>query len=107
MPIDVFRTKFISNQIAAMHITQQFTADGHTQNFTLAYEVYSPNWQTPNDSAEIEVFDNGLKLERFGGSLEYGITTSSGGLLNVISFVTAPVDGHIITAEYRQVVPKT
>lgn len=106
MPLDQYRSKFISNQIDRMHQTDQFSGDGHNQTFTLSYEVCSADYGSPADGAEIEVFDNGLKLERFGGYAEYGVT-SSGGLLNTISFVTAPVSGHLITAEYRPLVAKT
>ena len=106
MDSDGVRSKIISNQIGRMLRWQTWTGDGFTTDFTLTFEVYAPDLLGLSDSAEIMVFENGLKLEKTGGSLEYAMQTV-GGLLKVIHFKVAPLSGHIIAAEYRPLVNKT
>jgi hypothetical protein len=101
------RSKIISNQIGDMKHTQYFTANGIDTDFTLSFECYYTSGMTVSDSSEIEVFENGLKLERFGASGEYVMTADGSGYNKVIHFTTAPLSGHIITAEYRPFINKT
>lgn len=67
MPLDVARSKFLSNQIDRLYQTSYFTADGFTTDFTLPYEVYYSDYQHASESAEIKVFENGQLLNRQSG----------------------------------------
>jgi hypothetical protein len=101
------RSKIISNQIGEMWQTDQFTGDGFTTQFTLTFECYYTSYMAVSDSSEIKVFDNGLKLERYGASSEYGMILDGSSQNKIIDFDVAPLSGHIITAEYRPLVNKT
>jgi hypothetical protein len=101
------RSKFKSNQIERLRYTQQFVGNGIITDFTLPYECFYETAMAISDSSEIEVFENGLKLDRFGVSSEYGMITDGSGYNKVIHFSTAPLSGHLITAEYRRFNNKT
>jgi hypothetical protein len=72
----------------------------------MTYEIFYSDPGDINSSAELEVFENGLKSERFGISAEYTINTT-GGLAKIVKFNTAPLPNHTITVEYREFVSKT
>jgi hypothetical protein len=95
------RSKFKSNQIERLRYTQQFVGNGIITDFTLTFECFYGSNMAVSDSSEIEVYENGLKLERFGGTLEYQMIPDGSGYNKVIHFTTAPLAGHLITAEYR------
>jgi|SRR5271157_313730 len=108
MPIET-RSGTLSNQIGQLEQTPDyFTGDGGTTQFNLTYEVYCPANSPAGNSnkyAEIEVFDNGTKLEKYGTYAEYTVTPV-GSVYNQITFATAPVSGHIISVKYRIINPK-
>jgi hypothetical protein len=103
---DNSRSKIISNQIDYMKITEQFIANGIATQFTLSSECFYSSGFDPNGGADIEVFENGLKLERYGGSADYIMQYDINTQLKIINFLIAPLSNHIITAEYRPLINK-
>ena len=102
MPLDVFRSKELSNQIDRLFQTAYFTADGFTTDFTLSFEVYYNDYQHPSESAEIKVFENGQLSNRQSGlGIEYTVEQDINGKYKVVRFLTAPVSGHLIDVVYR------
>jgi len=107
MPLDVFRSKTLSNQIDQLTQVAYFTADGFQTQFVVGYEVYYHDMYSPSDSAEVEVYENGVLLRHIGGSLEYTVTQDGFGVTNTINFPIAPIAGHLIDVVYRIIKPKT
>lgn len=106
MPLDVTRSKFLSNQIDQLVQTAYFTADGTQTLFVVPFEISYYDQYNPSDSAEVEVYENGVLLRHIGGSLEYTVVQDGFGITNTINFITAPLLGHLIDVVYRIIKPK-
>jgi hypothetical protein len=106
MPIDVQRSKILSNQIDMLFGIAYFVANGIQTQFVVPYEFYYDNMYTPGYSAEIEVYENGVLLRYMGTYSEYALVQDSFGVFNTIKFFTVPVNGHLIDVFYRIVSPK-
>lgn len=107
MPLDATRSKFNSNQIDRLKHTESFTANGIDTDFTLTWEIYYSSTMDPLGSSEVTVFVNGLRAAKGGEAGGEYTLVASGGELKIIRFTVAPLSNHIITVEYRRVIPKT